>query len=694
MNRFKVVASVAVACLQTGVFGEQGTEKAYADDQGRLVIFEPGAAGAQGGEKGAAKSVAEEDWGLKPLGAPGSLSVPDDATFAKKPTYRKPPAFTPGIRFWGKDVAGRVVCADAGMRDVAQELAWHLSQMCGADVPCVDAVPEDAAPVIVVGGDVEGPVQPGESVIHAQGRRMDVTGQGAGVPYAVTYLLEALGCRYLWPGPLGKIVPKRAEIVLPDLKWRYVPALKQRRMRDYDAFERYSPGQGKALAEAWGIDGARFMSALISNRYDRVGNRDFFRWHGVNDRSDLPGAWNSAHNFMDFWQKYGERHPDWFALQPNGSRRQELGNLADRNTLCLSNEGLREQIAHDAIEAFRANRNLSAYSLGLPDGGYMSQCMCRRCRALDPVNARPEKFQAARPKPFEADYVCLTDRVLDFCNEIAARVTREVPSAKFGFTIYSVYGKPPVKVRPHPALVLWSAIGSVVTEEGRAAAHKSLASWSGFGNGLVWRPNTFMQFGVNAPQNFARFVFEDLETFKRNNLSGTDFDCVNHQFATRGLMWYLTAKAHRNPDEIGYDDIVDDYCKAGFGAAAADVRMYFDALERMTDRATQLGKGIESFVEAFDPSLLAAILTKANRAVADDAAARRRIAYLRLGLAAGTFEKKLGCAWAVKDRDAILRIQEEYKTFMQACAYAEPFAVNPIFVCSFWRRYQMRHPRF
>ena len=693
MNRFNVAFAVAIACCQAGVFGEQGTEKAYADDQGRLVIFEPGRQGGAAKVADASTAGGEEDWGLKPLGAPGTLSVPD-ATFAKKPAYRKPRAFAPGIRFWGKDAKGCVVSANAGMRELAQELAWHLSQMCGAEVACRDTVPGGDAPVIVVGGAAEGEVRPGESVIHAQGRRMDVTGQGAGVAYAVTYLLEAMGCRYLWPGPLGKIVPKRAEIILPDLAWRYVPALKQRRMRDYDAFERYSPKLGKALGEAWGIDGARFMAALISNRYDRAGNRDFFRWHGVNDRSDLPGTWNAAHNFMDFWQKHGAQHPDWFALQRNGSRRQDLGNLTDRNTLCLSNEGLREQIAHDAIEAFRANRNLSAYSLGLPDGGYMAQCMCRRCRELDPVNARPEKFQAARPTPFEADYVCLTDRVLDFCNAIAARVTREIPSAKFGFTIYSVYGKPPVKVRPHPALVLWSAIGSVVTEEGRAAAHKSLASWSGFGNGLVWRPNTFMQFGVNAPQNFARFVFEDLETFKRNNLIGTDFDCVNHQFATRGLMWYLTAKAHRNPDEIGYDDIVDDYCKAGFGAAAADVRMYFDALERMTDRATQLGKGIESFVEAFDPPLLAAILTKANRAVKDDAMARKRIDYLRLGLAAGTFEKKLGCAWAVKDREAILRIQAEYKTFMQACAYSEPFAVNPIFVCSFWRRYQMRNPRF
>jgi hypothetical protein len=397
---------------------------------------------------------------------------------------------------------------------------------------------------------------------------------------------------------------------------------------------------------------------------------------------------------MDFWQKYGKDHPDWFALQPNGSRKQELGSLKDRNTLCLSSEGLRAQIASDAIAAFRTKANLTVYSLGLPDGGYMAQCMCRRCRQLDLVNAAAEKFSAVRPRKFEADYVCLTDRVLDFCNDIARRVTAEVPAAKFGFTIYSVYGKPPVKVRPHPSLVLWSAIGSVVSPEGRRAAHESLASWSAYGNRLIWRPNTFLHFRGNAPQNFGRFVFEDLETFKRNNLIATDFDCVNHQFATRGLMWYTTAKAHRNPDETGYDDIVDDYCAAGFGAAAADVRSYFDALERMVDRATELGKGLDSFVEAFDPEMLEAILKKAERTAAGDAAALGRIAYLRLGLEAGRFEKRLGCAWAVKDRAAILRIQGEYKLFMQRAAYKEPFAVNPLFVTSYWARYMMRAPRF
>lgn len=667
------------------------SEQAYADDQGRLVVI--GAGNATMTNEAPCAGSADGDWGLKPLGEPGELDV-SGRKFSIKPTYRRPPVFKPGLRFFGNGAAGMVSFVSDEWKNLAEELAWHLSRMCGAEIPCVSNTQTGDGPIIAVGSPIDG-LQQGESVICVTGNRMDVTGRGAGVSFAVTYLLEALGCRYLWPGESGKIIPKRAEIVLPDIDWRYAPEFKHRVMRDYGALDGWSEKSAAKIADYWNIDAAKFFSILQEKRFDRKGNRDFFRWHGVNDKHDLPGHWSAVHNFRDFWQKYGKEHPDWFALQPNGSRHQDLGTLSDRNTLCLANEGLREQIARDAIAAFRRNHDdLHVYTLGLPDGGYMAQCMCQKCRALDPVNALPEKFRAERPKRFEADYVCLSDRLLDFSNDIAERVTKEIPNAKFGYSIYSMYAQPSVKVRPHPALVLWSVAGSLVTEEGRAAARKSLAFWSQYGNLCFWRPNTCMNFAVNAPQNYARFIFEDLELFKLNHVIGTDFDCVNHQFATKGLIWYAVAKAHRNPDHIGYDDLVDDYCRAGFGSAAKTVRAYFDALEQMADEATKCGKGLESYIKAFNPVLLEGLLAKAEHAAGGDEDVRGRLAFLRMGLKTGFLEKKLGFAWASKNKSAILGLQERLRAAMRECAYAEPFAVNPLFVSGYFQSYQMRNPRF
>ena len=689
MPRLLRLAFLSVLPLCPGVAKEAD---AVADENGRLLMRDGDAAPR---EAAAVPGVVPggDEWGLVPLGSPGGLDV-GDVAFASSPVYRKAPVFAPGIRFSGGGAAGRVASAGPDFTALAEELAWHLSRMSGRDVPCLGQVPPECdGPLIVVGARIRD-FRRGESVIASGTARMDVTGDGAGVSFAVTYLLESLGCRYLWPGASGKIIPRKAEVVLPDVNWSYVPALKQRTMRDYNAFAACSAKTAEALKSYWSIDAGRFYEVLGEKRFDRKGNRDFFRWHGVNDQSDLPGSWSSRHNFMDFWEKYGKSHPDWFALQPNGSRYQDLGSLKDRNALCLANEGLRDQIARDAVAAFRGNPAISVYSLGLPDGGYVSQCMCRKCRALDPVNAVPCKFVAPRPRHFEADYVSLSDRVLDFSNGIAERVIREVPGARFGYSVYSVYQAPSVKVRPHPALVFWIVQGSVLDEEGRRSARKGLAFWQKYGNTCLWRPNTFAHFRMNAPQNYARFIFEDLETFKLNHVVGTDFDCVNHQFATRGLMWYVVAKAHRNPDCIDYDDIVDDYCRAGFGAASADVRAYFDELERMADAATRLGKGLESYVEAFDPVPLGELLSKAERAAAGDRDSLGRIAFLRRGLAAGEIEKRLGLAWAARDKPGILRLQDELRAFMRQSAYEEPFAVNPLFASGFFSSYQMRYPRF
>ncbi len=54
----------------------------------------------------------------------------------------------------------------------------------------------------------------------------------AGTRYAVTTFLEdALGVRFLWPGELGKVVPKRRTIEIAATDHRYTPPIAQRRIR-------------------------------------------------------------------------------------------------------------------------------------------------------------------------------------------------------------------------------------------------------------------------------------------------------------------------------------------------------------------------------------------------------------------------------------------------------------------------------
>ena len=694
----KLTLSVAVLGAYCGLaaYGN-GAVDGYADENGVFHLSGGTALETGGTDSGTNVVSAAGEWALVPLGEPGHIDTA--GVFPVKPRWNGLPRFAPGLRFLDPGMKGRVVaiCGKDGddILELAGELAWHLGKMAGTEVEVSQSLSVDGETTEIVVADIfaaraagidVGEHENGASVIRRFGNKLYVGGRGAGVSYSVTYLLEAIGCRYLWPGKTGKVIPSMATIVLPDLDWTYVPQLKSRRMRTHRSANR--------LRSWWLIDEDKFMGVVAERRCDRCGNRDFWAWHGVNDSPDVDGYWTGGHGFRSYWEKYGKTHPDWFALQPDGSRRQNLGARTERPTLCLSNTGLVEQVALDAIAELRSHPGRKAVSICLPDGGPTTQCMCRNCRRMDPVNAPAISLFVGSPLRRQFPYVSLSDRVMSFNNAVAEKVVSVVPDARLRVYVYSMYRTPTVKVSPHPALVLANVAGSYETLESRGEARAELAYWTRYTRNVhMWRPNACVAFRLTAPQNYARAVFEDLEVFKRNGVVATDFDCVNEQFSTKGLIWYMVAKAHRNPDSLGYEVLLDDYCRAGFGPAAQEIRSYYDALERMTDKAAELGKGVSSFLEAFRPEILERHLAAAEQAASARPDVLERIAYLRKGLTAGLLEKRLGAAWDSRSKSDIRKAQHELRVFVRDTSMKfDPYALCPLGNCKAYHLPNMKNP--
>lgn len=557
---------------------------------------------------GVAHDRGEIEWDDKPLGPKGDLSLP--RTFRRQPAYRD--AATPAdgvVLYRPKDsrraeVRANVVCADgdAETKALAEEVAWHLGKMSGTGWAVSDA--KGAGPAIVLLHD-DGERQ--SSRMRVDGDKVVLSGQGEGLSHAVTWFLESLGIRYLWPGELGKVIPKRDMIVFPKMSLDYVPELKLRELR--------------GLQYDLGID--------------RPGNRSFRAWHGVNDMRE--NRMLGGHNFLDYWEKYGKRHPDWFAMQPDGTRNQD--DNADRfASLCLSSEGFVAQAIADKLDQFAHRPDKDVLGIGLPDGGPTMQCLCRRCRRLDPVNAPP--------KDIGIPYVSLTDRVLSFDNRVAEAVTAKFPGKGLHMHAYAEYEDPPVRVRPHPAMVIACVVGDYSRPNGVGKARGDLASWLSFGNRVLWRPNLLMGFQTMAPQNYSRILFEDLEAMKANGLYGTDFDCFYELWSSLAITYYTLAKAHLNPFRMSYDALVDDYCETGFGKAAPFVRRYFAALEEMTDAARNGDPKVRNnlrMVAALDCDRLAAILADAERIADGDEL--RRVKFLGRGVEIGRWMKRLAKAY-------------------------------------------------
>lgn len=570
------------ACLgrMKANFSKQKKSLGFADDVGNFIVTPEGQqvkeltekyAKIFAGVKGVKKIPLEGKWEVKALGTPGTLKPPTH--FPKRPVLGKPVARPDGLVLLdGSRKAVIVVPPDQekDCRKVAEELAWHLEQMSGETFQIVDAEPKDGPALIYRSLACPQDFARGPAAyfkIWREGEKVYLAGEDTGKSRATTYVLEALGCRYIWPGESGKIIPRKTKIVLPEIAVEDATSFVIRRLRLYRRPE-------------W---------------RDRPENRDFYRWHGLNDNSfmttDKPGeadGYEWGHYYKDYYRKYYTEHRDWFALQPDSTRTLRLGSHPERPTFCLSNDGLAKETAERIKKRFRECPEKKCLSICLPDGATSTQCMCENCRRLDPVNAAPGRITVFFPERHVIPYVASTDRVFDFMNRITAEVVKEFPGKYLSCYAYGGYTAPPVKTVPHPNLIVLSVAGYYTGYADDDAVERNLAAWTSFGNKVLWRPNAHGGFYFVCPDNLGRRMFNDISLMDANGVFGVDYDTMSGEWATKPFVYYMVARAHYNPDRLDYDSIADDYCRSGFGSGWKSVRRYFDLIGEACDRASKL----------------------------------------------------------------------------------------------------------
>ena len=562
------------------------------------------------------------------------------------------------------------------LKMLAEEVRWHLAEMTGRNVGLVDStdVTKDASVSVIEIAELDVPSQ--TAVVRTAAGKVLIGGDGAGVSHAVTYFLESLGVRYLWPGKSGKVIPKKRRVAVPEMNLEKAP--------QFDCLRRIWAPKGGLSGNALKIvggDAAAFAKKYAECMIDRPGNRGFYEWHGFNDRllfkSDktkptVQDVYDGGHYFGDYYRRFSAEHPYWFALQPDGTR----VNKSKHPRLCLSNDGLISEVIRDRIEFFRRHPDKLSASICLPDGDRDSVCMCEGCRRLDPVNAAPGMIRYWDPGRRMTNYVALTDRVLSFYNRVAEGVTKEFPDKKLKTFIYAAYARAPVKVHPHPALVIFNVSGNLSDAKRFGHEVESVAAFAGFGNLQIWRPNILEGFQAQVPQNYARILYDDVVRFKANGVKGVSFDECSGEFALKGFMFYMLGRALLNYDSLSYDAQVADYC-ACFGAAAPEIRRYLDELERLHICAADLGKGVDGLLSIYPLENLCAILDRAASLASGDADALARVDFLRKGLAVAREELKLYKAWLSGEWKTLREARRVYLDFVRETVMDDPVALHP-----------------
>lgn len=493
---------------------------------------------------------------------------------------------------------------------------------------------------------------------------------------AVAQFLETLGCRHLWPGPGGAVIPQRASIsIATDFEVRFTPKLPQRKIRmiPRDAGEPEAYLRGLAwLGFTAADDTAAMTKALAGDTHEAWG-----AWNGLGGTIGLAGG-HSGGGLHNGRVVHGKTHPEWFAMQADGTRDQS--RTGNRWRVCESNVELRAQVASDILKQLKGKAQ-PPISLSPNDGGYSSFCMCANCKTLDPADAPKIKFmvfeKAGQSKRTEIDYPSLTDRHLHYWNDIAARVTKVVPGQLFIVDAYSVYSDAPVREKVHPSLIVRYVPSEIA----------DWTAWQAAGaRRIFWRPNNLnsgRRDGVLSPS--ARSTAENIRAFIEHGMLATDMEGIYDFWSTQSLEYYAAARATWNPD-LDFDAMLDDYCRTGFGAGADQVKKYWLLAESGIELRKEGRRSAFPLIRPETLDAMRAALIAAAKATENDAPAHHRVAFLRTGLeftavSAEAHRLKEAAESGTKpDPAAVAALMERRWQMMRAIFQTQPLAVNVPFV--------------
>lgn len=403
-----------------------------------------------------------------------------------------------------------------------------------------------------------------------------------GTLHGVYHLLELLGVRWFFPGPKGEVVPRSADLALPALNLREEPHFLLRI-------------SGQVI-----FPNPTYIKRGVFDpeEYAELG------WNGRNQRLwTVRQRWSSQ--FMAFnhrpkrhqWsRRFAREHPEYFALQKDGTRALGLGK-GERAYLNYTNPGVFEETMRD-IDAFCSGqpasvRGMQMSELFAPNNGWEPRASYRDTFSLLPNDGlRVDRSEASLPfihedMPFPHRH---TDYVWQFVDRVARAAESKHPGTFFTCLAYQTYWEIPQCVSSLPdnvivgiaALSGASRMCTSVNEDAYREFLDLVERWSRMSKApmLFWhyslyRHNQGSLKGVPMllPHHAGR-VFRDLAKHGRYLFMQNDFDNVMFEHINR----YVYLRLMWNP-QADVEALLDDYVSSFYGPAAALVKRVLDDIE-------------------------------------------------------------------------------------------------------------------
>lgn len=388
-----------------------------------------------------------------------------------------------------------------------------------------------------------------------------------GTYYAVLELVgRVFGVRVIWPGELGEVYPTLATLEVPEGSWTWETPLVVRRQLRNPFSERAFNSHQQSLADLDWQPSAEAWERLNS------GTSQWLR----RQRMGSPSHISFGHSFTAWWDRYGEQHPEWFAMRPDGERPSTGGH---GTKFCVSNDELRQRIFEGWHELWQEDPQANNVLRACPNDS-RGFCTCEDCRAWD--GPGQDRFTPA--EIHNSPEAVLSDRYARFWSDLAERVTAVDPEAVITGYAYRSYQHPPLEASVHPSVIL-GYVGGEGFFPHEDHIRPEWQAWAEAGATMFWRPNLLLC-GHGAPYIFARALGEEFKYLHGHNMVGTDFDSLQSAWATQAPNYYVLAELHSRPD-ADVEELLREFFTA-FGPGADAVAEYFDYWERVTEDGPDL----------------------------------------------------------------------------------------------------------
>ncbi len=485
----------------------------------------------------------------------------------------------------GRPEASVVIPASASPaeRFAAEELVEFISRITGAALPIVATDAPVAGPAVIVGGhpanaelaaelDRRHPGNYDRFAWRAAGDRLQlVASTGDGIAWAVWDWLERTQeVAFLMPGRHGTYWPKRPEARAADGEAFEAPDLE---------FRSYSVGVPEFMRD----DLEHGLSPADIFRY-----RQRFNMWTTLDPADTYGWLGSGHSYDHYLPiaRYGETHPEWYALQ-NGRRRTSGGGMWQ---LCLSNPESPAVFAANAIGEIDAMK-----AQGIPEtrillcvvpndlGGW---CECAECLALrDPDGT-------------------WSSAVLHYANAVAAELAPRYPELKILHFVYHDFGRIPTRTVPRDnvyiCITAWTALSSLAIDmtagmfdPAKNPVCHSVLEWFESHSSGVMNYGYYGHYEHFTPWPVLDQIASDIKTLAASPAGFGSYSESHQHWGTQAPNFYLHANLMWDASPDPYE-LLGEFCRKAFGPAAPELYEYFTFLQqRMNSLSGLCGVGAE-----------------------------------------------------------------------------------------------------